>query len=1602
MPSTVLPVINQAGKPAGVAGNSRDDLALFTGSGSEIQLSDTVGTASTFAWTLLDQPEGGTASLTTPGLASTLLTGATVAGSYLIQLVGDGGGSPGQIYRIIAAVQIGVPAWVEPTGILRIPAKGETIEFNVKDSPGTGPDTRGWAQEMDYWFRAIANYGFGFVAKLNGVQVGSAPFYYLNLSTALTATDAGGGVLDVGIAGGSSGITALQNATTPLSGGPFSTLDAEGPDLITTDTYVPGLNAQFSSISAPSGVGRLKVTAGAHLASGHTNYIQSPLNPASGATPLVPSINTGPNPNTVGITKLANALAVSNGRTITATETPSNFTISLSAPASNVRTLYDIFLRDVDCTVETQIVAQTSSANVPAVLIEVSPGVPTGSPLALAVDASGNWSWAGGDTVAQTSNTPEVLRLFDPTGLNYVDIYRYANPGGAASDNWTPQLQNPNNRLSIIRAPYWVNPGSGVATWGYALSGVQYFTDLRSFGSVSLEDASPDLIAKMDRVGTDSGWDVGVVFDHRKTTQASADQDYSSFALVVSGGNVTGCEAGVVWCKGRRYKVPTSLVFGTLGVASQYALIGLQIAPDESVSYVAITQSNPSVVAVIQTALANLGQNPYGQELTSPVTVPLYFGKFDSSSHLLQDERLDLRRNVAYIGNWTAGNRGRWQVGSHTSTNPQPAPAYTADLSSNQARAEFENVGAALAWHGAITGGNNLERFGGTVDNPACKIRVIRDTFETFPITLWNNVTIEGEGMPTVAITPRGNSTYQGLGFLFIGTLNSLSGLSSYNALAYNVRLKGFNLVATQITGPVTASQILTFNCPQWNPTSFASNNQPFASLLNVTVEDVQFGVINPSGYTIGSDFSAMAMFCESPSGSNQYGQFSNLQIRRCNTGLLYTNTGASFPQAPFDQAFALQPVGTGAVIGTGLVFDQNNFTVQGQAIYLGGGIAQLRFTKNVVYAYGEASVIEGGGLYFGTSCTYEDLWIDDNLIQIGGEPGTPILFDIEVLVRGAFIRDNRLEYVVGSLYDAGAITQALQLCGTMTDVEISGNSFYYFEIGIGVGSTASALNRIDIGNNNFAMPQRESGFMDGLSIGISMVGTLEDLSIHDNQITLFRMGIDIKCYATPLNHAIVNNRIRGQVDTSIEGSYHGRGIRWATVFEGGPPATNIGLVISNNTILDVVADAGGVDTSGDPGGGIIVDVGSSNHLYGMVIEGNTVQINTGVSDSFYFTAWLVGIYCSGSFPEGRIANNTLIQNDTLISNVGTSGANGTCGISLVTTAVQNSSIDTQIFGNKISWIASGNVPNGSSPTWDSQAGIHVLGNHNGINIQQNDIHVQALVQSGSYGYIHGIQLGNLASTGNGPANAVVRGNIVSAGNVNPGTPGGGTIGCAIWAVGNTNAKIDNNQIFGTYYYHNTLSSPSYWGLITAAADGASIYSELSVSNNRLEGFGSSSPISSTHLGSGIKVGNLILGSSVNYVAVNNNWIYIQLDSTNSGIESGGIVLDACGSSGSTAEGTNLQCNGNFVNRADLAGSPVSRGIRARGWYDSDFAHNKVVPQPTFSYDIEDVHATGATASNRWSGNTFGNATTVGTSSLGASYLVDPGSGTNWSGSAFV
>jgi hypothetical protein len=116
--ATALIVINQLGKPPGVPGRSRDDLArAIPGQPVVLTNNDNTG-ATSWNWRMLSRPPGSLAGFSAP-TASSVSFVPDLVGSYLIQLLVNGRARA----TIVAAVKTSFLG-------LRIPAKGETTEFD--------------------------------------------------------------------------------------------------------------------------------------------------------------------------------------------------------------------------------------------------------------------------------------------------------------------------------------------------------------------------------------------------------------------------------------------------------------------------------------------------------------------------------------------------------------------------------------------------------------------------------------------------------------------------------------------------------------------------------------------------------------------------------------------------------------------------------------------------------------------------------------------------------------------------------------------------------------------------------------------------------------------------------------------------------------------------------------------------------------------------------------------------------------------------------------------------------------------------------------------------------------------------------------------------------------------------------------------------------------------------------------------------------------------------------------------------------------------------------------------------------------------------------
>lgn len=159
--------INQAGKPAGVAGQSREDLDV----GLAVSLSQSGGPFLAYQWTIryvaIDvlTDTRSAAVLSAPTSATTSLSPIDKPGEYSGRLVVDSGAglgaSPDDVFDWTFYAGIpGDPIYGQPSAAgdelpRRAPGAGERGEHNAPDAldPGGNPD--GWARTLEKWFALV-------------------------------------------------------------------------------------------------------------------------------------------------------------------------------------------------------------------------------------------------------------------------------------------------------------------------------------------------------------------------------------------------------------------------------------------------------------------------------------------------------------------------------------------------------------------------------------------------------------------------------------------------------------------------------------------------------------------------------------------------------------------------------------------------------------------------------------------------------------------------------------------------------------------------------------------------------------------------------------------------------------------------------------------------------------------------------------------------------------------------------------------------------------------------------------------------------------------------------------------------------------------------------------------------------------------------------------------------------------------------------------------------------------------------------------------------------------------------------------------------------
>jgi hypothetical protein len=152
-------LIDQAGKPAGVAGQSREDLDT----GVAVTLTAVGGPFLRYRWSIVSKPVDVVAStrsgatLSAATAAVTLCSPIDLRGTHLVELLVDagfglGGRAEDQTRRTFYAGDPLLPLSADPTLLpRRVPAFGERAEHNAPDAldPLGNPD--GWARELERW-----------------------------------------------------------------------------------------------------------------------------------------------------------------------------------------------------------------------------------------------------------------------------------------------------------------------------------------------------------------------------------------------------------------------------------------------------------------------------------------------------------------------------------------------------------------------------------------------------------------------------------------------------------------------------------------------------------------------------------------------------------------------------------------------------------------------------------------------------------------------------------------------------------------------------------------------------------------------------------------------------------------------------------------------------------------------------------------------------------------------------------------------------------------------------------------------------------------------------------------------------------------------------------------------------------------------------------------------------------------------------------------------------------------------------------------------------------------------------------------------------------
>jgi hypothetical protein len=1583
--ASALPKIDQLGAPAGVVGESRTDIAVFSGL-NPVVLTDTGGGSP--VWQIIDKPEGSTATLSAPANPVCQFNG-DLPGTYLIQLKVDGGGLPGQIVQLVIGVMTPLPSWVASTAAdnLRIPAFGETRQMNVAYGPGSGANTRGWAYHVNRWFKAIAEHAFGVAISDNGVDV-PGRFYKLNLIGAGAITDAGGGVIDLNVGGGGGGITQLRNAGGILAGAPWSILDARSPQVAFPTPVNSTLNVQF--YDGGGGIGRLVVHNAHHNHTSHSAGAVLKTNTSTFGS-LLPSLNNA-NPTPWSFAAIpAGEEVFSDGRLLTAADIPAPLTYAL---AGVQWALYDLVL---DVSGATPVVAPRSLVTCPAptinvVVLDLQEGHPVGVSTLEITNGPGNprLSWGGGPPVSIINDT--VYRLYNNAGF-WVDVYVGNGLLGNGLALWTVlgTTTSREQRFRLVRVPHWT-PGGGPYIWGVPFLGGDLYKDVRDTGTIAAADIQ-SLAGVLNRLGGDLKLLSGVVMNHRNDSRSGAEPYAGDFSLQgVAGptpGIATGMSGGAFWLNGERFEVEVATNFAITLPASTSLLVYADVnKATRTVTVRFRPGSDPAtLVASIQQAV-----NGPGALYGSIGGIPLYYGTTDGAGLLPPEGRLDLRRDVAHLGAWTVGGRSVFDVTGDPSVVPLQADPQVERLERPTA-AEFDSIGAALVWQRVLElsqdsdTSDNLNNGGKAVTNAALEVRVIRNTYESYPFALWNNIAIVGEGNPTVVVPYR-----VGYSWFLIGGSPNFVGAPS-NRTVRNVRVAGLTILGRDVPATIDGrfGGVIRVAAPEIDPLNpVFAGAAPLASCQDVILEDLTLGFLD-NGPVLGTDTFAGIIFI-GVAGPFDPGQFLNCRVSRVRIGN-YNGQASSL-------------VNTG--VACNFSGDPNDVEITDCLFYTRfagvttDGLGTVKVQRNRIrVATATAPTIAG------ISATNTSVVVEGNKIDLDSPNAAFGLFMTDVGL--SEFRGNEI-----AIDNAAATSRGISLnAGGPLEAKVTANRITGFFTAI---SLTAALRNTEISYNWLECPAITNQESAGI---LGVLGDAFNIDIAYNHIRGFRAGVNLDCDNETYGISIRANKVIGVLGlangTPDPAPGHGRGV--VVVFDSVNELNRDLEVVDNevsNFALSASLDSANYTGQGNFSAGITVSARGGTLNRGVRILRNNVRAYL---DPFGGNHRIRGDF-AGIAILGELLDLEVVDNN--VQNTLGAGENRTAGIwydSYAGFLAGNHQART-IRGNTVGWISACTFLGAPSEPRGYSAGILISDTYVPIDVVDNNVSVQSVLDfSAVHGYIHGIFVGN---GGNQPNTVRVTRNRIQTALVgddpiySEGAIGTGiNIHASLLFTYLAASEVKDNHVEGLWQYTPTglgVADLSSWAGICIAHKGDEGANNLRVAGNFVW-IKSGSGWGGAPLHNGIRVGSeehaAALSQLLENVLIQGNVVQIDGDSTAAqvaypGLRAAGISVCSTTTAPQQVASLNITIDGNRVRRSDAAATKVIRGILNNGGGEMLVTGNAVNSLPGV-FDLQDINVGGAMATqNVWANNRFGSVATPGTHSLATPPYQPVGAGTNWSGSAFV